>query len=35
MRDYEIEKYARTLENFYNNINVFRECLEKKFFEDQ
>jgi ankyrin repeat protein/L-ascorbate metabolism protein UlaG (beta-lactamase superfamily) len=35
MRDYEIEKYVRALRNFYNNINVFRECLEKKIFEDK
>lgn len=35
MRDYEIEKYARALDNFYTNINVFRECLEKKIFEDR
>ena len=35
MRDYEIEKYVGALENFYTNINVFRECLEKKFFEDK
>jgi L-ascorbate metabolism protein UlaG (beta-lactamase superfamily) len=34
MRDYEIEKYVGALENFYTNITVFRECLEKKFFED-
>ena len=34
MRDHEIEKYARALENFYTNINVFRESLEKKIFED-
>jgi ankyrin repeat protein/L-ascorbate metabolism protein UlaG (beta-lactamase superfamily) len=35
MRNYEIEKYARALKNFYTNINVFRECLEKKFFEEK
>jgi ankyrin repeat protein/L-ascorbate metabolism protein UlaG (beta-lactamase superfamily) len=34
MREYEIEKYARSLRNFYNNIHVFYECLEKKFFQD-
>ena len=35
MRDYEIEKYARALENVYTNINVFWESLEKKIFEDR
>jgi ankyrin repeat protein len=34
MRAYEIEKYARALANFYTNIDVFRECLEKKYFEN-
>lgn len=34
MRDHEIEKYARALANFYTNINVFRESLEKKIFQD-
>ncbi len=34
MREYEIERYARELKNFYTNIDVFRECLEKKIFED-
>jgi ankyrin repeat protein/L-ascorbate metabolism protein UlaG (beta-lactamase superfamily) len=34
MRDYEIEKYVGFLKNIYTNINVFRECLEKKIFED-
>jgi ankyrin repeat protein len=33
MRDFEIERYARALEPFYSNINVFRESLEKKIFE--
>jgi ankyrin repeat protein/L-ascorbate metabolism protein UlaG (beta-lactamase superfamily) len=34
MRDNEIENYVRALNNFYPNINAFRECLEKKIFED-
>jgi len=34
MRAYEIEKYAKALNNFYTNIYAFRECLEKKYFED-
>jgi len=35
IREYEIERYARALNNLYTNINVFRECLEKKIFEDR
>jgi ankyrin repeat protein len=34
MRDNEIEKYVRLLRDSYDNINAFRECLEKKIFED-
>jgi ankyrin repeat protein len=34
MREYEIERYARELKNFYTNIDVYRECLEKKIFQD-
>ncbi|UCE41429.1 MAG: ankyrin repeat domain-containing protein [Candidatus Aminicenantes bacterium] len=33
MREHEIEKYVESLKNHYNNINAFRECLEKKIFE--
>ncbi len=32
MREYEIARYASALKNFYTNINVFWECLEKKIF---
>lgn len=34
MRAYEIEKYVQALNNFYTDIYAFRECLEKKYFED-
>jgi acyl-homoserine-lactone acylase len=35
MREYEIEKYVDFLGHHYNNISAFRECLEKKLFQDQ
>ena len=35
MREHEIEKYARALKKSYINVNVFRECLEKKIFEEK
>ena len=34
MRANEIDRYDRALQNVYHNINIFRECLEKKIFED-